>query len=252
MISKKNISMIFIAFMVIAIGVLTGTNKSTSAQDTIDVATIKADLEQKGVPVSRISAQNKQLNVVIRSKGSGAITADDVLFQRAVLNEVRKNSYRVAIQQLSLGFEDNAGNMVSNGTTNGIQDVPTFQDTMPPDTVNLQTTTSTLHAALTMLQVQSSEITVAPGELGGEQATIYIDYPNKDLSGVNQLVSHIQAKVEELNRTGGTGIHQYTLTIQDQSKQPLVVLTADLKYRDWFWWQTPALGNGTWTGDSPR
>ncbi len=51
-----------------------------------------------------------------------------------------------------------------------------------------------------------------------------------------------------MNTQENAGICQYNLKISNASKEPLIVMSNDLVYRDISWWQSPLSGNVSWRG----
>ena len=58
--------------------------------------------------------------------------------------------------------------------------------------------------------------------------------------------------ISELNDSAGTGITQYNLSIENESGEQIIFLTADLIYRDFYWWQSPLLNGESWTKNKPE
>lgn len=93
-------------------------------------------------------------------------------------------------------------------------------------------------------------LSVSPSLLGGSQAELEWKGHNNNYVDINEQIPKIQALVESLNENG-MNITEYTLTVKSDQDKILLLLSADLLYRDFLWWQSPEFEQQTWTKSSP-
>jgi len=78
-----------------------------------------------------------------------------------------------------------------------------------------------------------------------------INHANK-YDDINRLIPKIQTLVESLN-VNGAQITEYILFVNDENNNNdlLLILTVDLLYRDYLWWQSEKFNYQTWTNSGP-
>ena len=90
--------------------------------------------------------------------------------------------------------------------------------------------------------------------LGGYQETLsYKDekVTTPDIDTINAAANQCLAVIDNLNKNGESiGAYQLQYEPEDES-DVLFLLSADLIFRDFLWWQSPSLGGNTWTGSQP-
>ncbi|MBQ6292653.1 MAG: hypothetical protein IJK77_02095 [Lachnospiraceae bacterium] len=90
--------------------------------------------------------------------------------------------------------------------------------------------------------------------LGGYQVTLsYKDEKGTtpDIDTINAAANQCLAVIDNLNKNGESiGAYQLQYEPEDES-DVLFLLSADLIFRDFLWWQSPSLGGNTWTGSQP-
>ena len=169
------------------------------------------------------------------------------------MNEARNADHEGLIQTLSLVIESVDGRVIYDRTKKDIMDIPKVPETspIPKNTLDTKQTKEKLYRVLSAKSLVVTKLNIS-SIIDGKIASLIIQPSDTDMAKANDLVPMIQEIIEGLNKTDETGIYQYNLTIQDKNGQPLIVLAADLIYREFTWWQTPAFGNNSWTGSDPE
>ena len=90
--------------------------------------------------------------------------------------------------------------------------------------------------------------------LGGYQVTLsYKDEKGTmpDIDTINAAANQCLAVIDNLNKNGESiGAYRLQYGTEDGS-DVLFLLSADLIFRDFLWWQSPTLGGNTWTDSHP-
>ena len=90
--------------------------------------------------------------------------------------------------------------------------------------------------------------------LGGYQVTLaYKDEKGTmpDIDTINAAANQCLTVVDSLNKNGES-IGAYRLQYKNEEESiVLFLLSADLIFRDFLWWQSPSLEGSTWTGSHP-
>lgn len=220
-----------------------------ASANSFDASQMKGKLTSKGIDIAELTISDKVLKVNVKSKGNDEVTPGDILAIRDIRNEARKNENKTKVKDLSLKITGANGKSMYDGVVNDIITIPQGSG-KPDEKLDLKQTENKLSSSLASEGVEVSKLKITNSELGGKLAvfTLQLD----DISAANALVPNVQQIIDELNKKDGTGIYQYNMTIEDASKQTIILLTADLVYRDFYWWQSPDLGNETWTRNTPK
>ena len=221
---------------------------SISAESPADK--IHAQLLKQGVTISDISAKAENLELAILStSNSGEATIEDIKAIRKIRNEIRSRANDTSqIKNIDLTITGADGKTIYNAVSNDITTIPDFSHKIDGD-LDIKTVQSTLYDELKKNGVAVVSVDVTDNELGGKLASIVL---TAEASEVNSLIPTIEQWITSLNDSRGSGVSQYELTIQDINNTNLLYLTTDLVYRDFYWWQSPALGNDEWTKSSPE
>lgn len=221
-----------------------------SAASPLDTSLIDNNLVEKGVRVSNISASGSNLQLELKSESSDKATPEDILALREIRNEIRKESNKnLQIQNVSLKIISEKGNTIYDGIVNDIKSIPDFSK-KPEIKLDSNQVETTLTNELTAKGLSIASLNIADSPIGGKLANIVLT--EKDADKVNDLIPQVENIITNLNDLTGTGIYQYNLSVEDGNKQLLIFLTTDLVYRDFYWWQSPILGDETWTKNSPK
>ena len=90
--------------------------------------------------------------------------------------------------------------------------------------------------------------------LGGYQVTLSYDEKTgtmPDIDTINAAANQCLAVIDDLNKNGES-IGAYRLQYAPEGESSvLFLLSADLIFRDFLWWQSPSLEEITWTGSDP-
>ncbi|WP_211744997.1 hypothetical protein [Paenibacillus sp. Marseille-Q4541] len=166
---------------------------------------------------------------------------------RSIHNDARRKAKEDNnLNNLHLILRKN-GEVIYNGTTNNITNIPSYA-TDRPSSLHSQKVLQKVERAFTSHHIKTHSIRIKNCTLGGNLVVVKL---YTDLSEVNSLLSDIESLFTSLNKLEKTDISQYELTFLDSRSQSLLFLSADLVYRDFFWWQAPEL-NDVWTGSPQR
>ncbi|MNW41524.1 hypothetical protein D3C74_186660 [compost metagenome] len=234
-----------------ALGIFSGAFYINSISAEIPTELIQTKLSQQGVSISSISAQQEDLKVETKSvSSSGKATIDDIKAIRAVRNEVRSGVNGInEIKNIDLAIKGANGKTIYDAVSNDVTHIPDFskkiQGSLEPVKV--------LEAVYGELQgngMDVKSVDITNSVIGGKLTKIVIA---ADVSEINSLVPKIEQWIMALNDAkDSSGISQYDLTINGKDNEVLFYLTADLVYRDFYWWQSDALGGETWTNSGPE
>ena len=213
---------------------------------------IQSELVKKGVALSKISTQEGSLKLETKStSNSGEATIEDIKTIRKIRNEVRSGANgTVKIKNVDLTITGENGQNIYNGVSNDITQIPDFSSKIV-GTLDSELAQDAVYSELKTNGITVKSVNITDNTLGGKLATILI---TAEISEVNSLVPKIEKWITELNDSDGVGISQYELTINDKSDNEtiLLYLTSDLVYRDFYWWQSPTLGDEVWTKTKPE
>ncbi|MFI2855825.1 hypothetical protein ACH6EH_01650 [Paenibacillus sp. JSM ZJ436] len=221
-----------------------------SSASSLDTAPISNRLAEKGVIVKSMSMSGKVLQVGIQSEGTDQMTPEDIKAIRNIRNEIRSGSNKIlGIKDLKVKFSGKQGKVIYDSTINDITAIPDFvkKPEVKLDDLNVK---SFLSKGLSDQGLTVSKLEISKSPLEGNLVNMVIQ--QVDLAKVNDSIPEIEMIISKLNESSGTGITQYDLSIQDKTGQLIVFLTADLVYRDFYWWQSPILNGDTWTKSKPR
>ena len=231
-----------------AVCVLSGAYYMTSISAESPTQQIQTQLVKEGVAISEISTQEGNLKLETKSTSdSGKATIEDIKAIRKIRNEVRNGTTQIKNVDLTITGEN--GENIYNGVSNGITQIPDFSSKIVGK-LDSESVHDTVYSELKANGVTVKSVNITDNALGGKLAAIVL---TAEISEVNSLVPKIEKWITELNDSDGVGVSQYELTINDKRDNATVLyLTTDLVYRDFYWWQSPALGNEVWTKTKPE
>lgn len=237
--------------VVAAVIVLSGAFYMNSISAESPTQLIQDQLVKGGVEVAKISTHEHDLKLETNSAStSGKTTIDDIKTIRKIRNEVRSGSNGTSqIKNVDLTITDKNGRNIYNGVSNDITQIPDFSAKIVGK-LDSESVQNAIISELKANDVMVESTNVTDNELGGKLASIVL---TTEISEVNSLVPKIEQWITALNNSDGIGVSQYELTINDKSNNStLLYLTTDLVYRDFYWWQSPALGDEVWTKTKPE
>ncbi|WP_405155359.1 hypothetical protein [Paenibacillus sp. FSL K6-0108] len=237
--------------VVAAVIVLSGAFYMNSISAESPTQLIQDQLVKGGVEVAKISTHEHDLKLETNSAStSGKATIDDIKTIRKIRNEVRSGSNGTSqIKNVDLTITDKNGRNIYNGVSNDITQIPDFSAKIVGK-LDSESVQNAIISELKANDVMVESTNVTDNELGGKLASIVL---TTEISEVNSLVPKIEQWITALNNSDGIGVSQYELTINDKSNNStLLYLTTDLVYRDFYWWQSPALGDEVWTKTKPE
>ncbi|SDL15625.1 hypothetical protein SAMN05428961_10499 [Paenibacillus sp. OK060] len=237
--------------VVAAVIVLSGAFYMNSISAESPTQLIPDQLVKGGVEVAKISTHEHDLKLETNSAStSGKATIDDIKTIRKIRNEVRSGSNGTSqIKNVDLTITDKNGRNIYNGVSNDITQIPDFSAKIVGK-LDSESVQNAIISELKANDVMVESTNVTDNELGGKLASIVL---TTEISEVNSLVPKIEQWITALNNSDGIGVSQYELTINDKSNNStLLYLTTDLVYRDFYWWQSPALGDEVWTKTKPE
>ena len=236
-----------IVFVLLAV-LFFGCISSASPVDT-GIKLLKKNLMKQGVEVRNLSISGHELQVGIQSEGTERLTPDDIRAIRNIRNEVRSQANQdMGIKNLSIQFQGQKGNVLYDATINDITAIPDFVK-KPKSELKAADAEDVLSSALESEGYTVTSLKVMDSPLDGKLAELIIE---EDINAVNDSMPSIEMLISELNDSAGTGITQYNLSIENESGEQIIFLTADLIYRDFYWWQSPLLNGETWTKSKPE
>lgn len=219
---------------------------SISAESPTD--RIQAQLVKQGVTISDISAKDEKLKLTTHSNSEVA-TIEDIKTIRKIRNEIRSRANDTSqIKNIDLTITGANGKTIYNAVSNDITKIPDFSHKIE-GSLDSKAAQSAVYDELKGNGVAVDSVNVTDNELGGKLASIVL---MAEVSEVNSLIPKIEQWITSLNNSKDAGISQYELTIHDKHDNNLLYLTTDLVYRDFYWWQSPTLGNDVWTKSNPE
>ncbi|MBT2285807.1 hypothetical protein J7E78_19880 [Paenibacillus polymyxa] len=234
-----------------AVIVLSGAFYMNSISAESPTQLIQAQLVKEGVAISKITTQERNLKLETKSTStSGEATIEDIKAIRKIRNEVRSGANGTSqIKNVDLTITGENGQNIYNGVSNDITRIPDFSSKIVGK-LDSESVQNAIYSELKANGVTVESTKVTDNELGGKLASIVL---TTEISEVNSLVPKIEKWITSLNDSDGIGVSQYELTINDKSDHStLLYLTTDLVYRDFYWWQSPALGDEVWTKTKPE
>ncbi|MDO3412733.1 hypothetical protein QWJ34_23400 [Saccharibacillus sp. CPCC 101409] len=173
--------------------------------------------------------------------------------KRALLNELRYKSLQAGeeTENLELVFI-RSGEEFYSETQNDLTRKRAFFKPADP-AADLEASRNRLNALLALQAgISDASSRVLDSRLGGREASIVC---RAEPAAVNDLTAELARRIGELNDTDRAAIARFDLTVLPAGSggsDPLLYLSADLVYADYYWWQSPELGGETWTGSGPR
>ena len=226
---------------------------SISSVDSVnsDINALKDNLVEQGIKVKSLSLNGKDLQAKIQSDGIDRLTPEDIRAIRNIRNEVRNPANQeMGIQNLSILILGKQGNTMYDVTINDITVIPEFVR-KPKPRLKTADVEDVLHHALENEGYAIASVKVENSPLEGKLAEMVIKV--EDIAAVDDsMMPEIELLISELNDSTGTGITQYNLSLEDKTGEQIIYLTADLIYRDFYWWQSPLLSERPWTKDKPE
>ena len=261
--SKKFFSRFSVILLLVLACIFTVTVvKATDKKQQIEK--YKNTLLSEGVRPADIWTDETVLHVSLYASNDDSLGAEDILALRLARNEARlmiagKEKAFKGIVSINNIFIDSNGSTLYDATIQDFITVPqdfTESVRLFGEVPNLseKETTEALSESMkeSELPWQIQEIAINP--LGGYVVKMYMDQADsrKDISAINSIIQETVLVIDKLNEKGSS-ISEYRLTVADpDNAQTIYVMDADLIYRDFLWWQSPALGNEPWTGSSPK
>ncbi|NMO96420.1 hypothetical protein [Paenibacillus lemnae] len=212
---------------------------------------IQAQLIKEGVSISEINVKDENLRIETKSiSNSNKASIEDIRTIRKIRNELRSEANGLSqIKNVDLTITGINGQKIYDGVSNDITQIPDFSSKIVGN-LDSEIVKEAVYSELKKNGVIVQSVDVTDNALGGKMAAISLTANNLE---VNSLIPKIEEWITSLNDVKGIGISQYELTIFDESdSSKLLYLTADLVYRDFFWWQSPVLKNETWTRTQPE
>ncbi|HBU84002.1 MAG TPA: hypothetical protein DEF35_20515 [Paenibacillus sp.] len=234
-----------------AVIVLSGAFYMNSISAESPTQLIQDQLVKEGVAISKITTQERNLKLETKSTStSGEATIEDIKAIRKIRNEVRSGVNGTSqIKNIDLTITGKNGQNIYNGVSNDITQIPDFSSKIVGK-LDSESVQNAIYSELKANGVSVESTEIMDNQLGGKLASIVL---TTEIPEVNSLVPKIEQWITALNDSDGIGVSQYELTINDKSNHStLLYLTTDLVYRDFYWWQSPALGDEVWTKTKPE
>lgn len=234
-----------------AVIVLSGAFYMNSISAESPTQLIQDRLVKEGVAVSKITTQERNIKLETKSTStSEEATIKDIKAIRKIRNDVRSGANGTSqIKNVDLTITGENGQNIYNDVSNDITRIPDFSSKIVGK-LDSESVQNAIYSELKANGVTVESTKVTDNELGGKLASIVL---TTEISEVNNLVPKIEQWITALNDSDGIGVSQYELTINDKSdNSTLLYLTTDLVYRDFYWWQSPALGDEVWTKTKPE
>lgn len=212
-----------------------------------NASVVKEQLVSEGVPISDAAIDNNALNVKFKSNGNKQITPEDIISLRNIRNYARLNKDKGKFKGLNItinGTGDN--NIIYDG---GIIDLNTEIDesTLTNTPVDDVKANDLLTSEFPVNNYFSFKSNIKKCDIGGKEAIIDVDWHGSNILECNTITKQVILAIVNLNKKSNTNISQFTLTIKNPSNSIVILLSADLLYRDFIWYQSPDLNGNSWT-----
>ena len=254
---KKKISAIsaILALAIIAVIVLLNVHGgNVMAMES----TISDRLKSEGFHVD-LQVTEKEFAVTLVSTAQERAEPEDILTLRRVRNEARsyikKNKGNSVPYVLKENIVNPKGDIIYEASLNNALVIP--EDITSPALLDSSEGIDDNEVKNILDKLFKSEdldidiSSISKSMLGGKFVDMKLKNHNNDYNYINEKIPQIQALVEAINQKDAK-IVEYTLTVQsDDTDEVLLLLSADLMYRDFLWWQSLEFGSGTWTKSSP-
>lgn len=220
---------------------------------------IMKNLQDEGYPVEDLAIREGMITAIIKSKGNERIEAGDILTLRRVRNEARtliRNNKWSGISAINEVILNSRGETIYDSTLNdGLIMPDDEQSRVIKDTVtavNSDKVKMLLSDTFISNGFEVDITSLTESQLQGLAVSLELKNHNNNYNYINEVILEIQRLIEELNLKNAK-ISEYILTISDteNSKNVILLLSADLLYRDFLWWQSPEFNNETWTHSAP-
>ena len=250
---KYLLYIIFAAILIVFLTVILcvnaqADNKGENASIVFDERVFIEDLQQQNVNILEVSLANDLITVTLQSQGIGDIAPEDILAKRKIANAIRSqkledkiNSYRLII----VGADEK---QFYDGQQNSFAMIPEFIDAIPRSSgINDSDIRELVERQCNEYpNIKLKELIIQDCCLSGKEINLEYIYEGNCIQEINNIVPQIQQDIEKLNKESEIGISQYTLHIKDK-KNTLFLLSADLLYQEFMWWQSPSLDDQVWS-----
>jgi hypothetical protein len=210
--------------------------------------TVEQKLKSQEIAVFDVIFSEDVLSVTIGSSGVDRVTPEDMLAYRLIRDDVRLLDIEA---NLNIRIVSTAGNIIFEETLNHLLDIPEFGLKIDETAGIVTDTEKILRDELAALGFDVQLVDVANSEFGGKNVCIEL-WQSFDIDEVNRTVQEFVTLIDVLNEEKDVVVSQYRLSVSDEADDLLVQLSADLIQRSFSWWQSPRLGNETWTGNTPK
>lgn len=254
---KKKISAISAILAIAIIAVIVSVNVHGGDVMAME-STISDKLKSEGFNVD-LQVTDKEFAATLVSTAQKRAEPEDILALRRVRNEARsyvtKNKSNSVPDVMKEVIVNSKGDIIYEASINNALVIP--KDITSPALLDSSVGIDDNEVKSILDNLFKSEnlnidiSSISKSMLGGKLIELKFKNHNNDYNYINEKIPQIQALVESINEKGAK-IVEYTLTVQsDDTDEVLLLLSADLMYRDFLWWQSPEFGTGTWTKSSP-
>ena len=216
--------------------------------------------------IEKIWIEDNSMCSTVLSAKNDSLCANDIRNIRAIRNKARA----LALDNNGeLSGITSVNHIIKNSNDEILYDV-TIDDfyTIPEeftDSINLNTRAVTFSEKETIIALASAfgenslplrVVEISESSLGGYFLDIVVDNESGqeiDINSINGYVQQVLTIIDNLN-VNGHKITEYNISVfsQDTNAEPIYFMSADVIFRDFLWWQSPSLGNETWTGSTPK
>ncbi len=221
-------------------------------------STISDKLKNEGFNVDVQVSDNVFIATLV-SKAQKRAEPEDILTLRRVRNEARsyvaKNISNSVPDVMKEVIVNSKGDKIYEASLNNALVIP--KDITSPALLDSSVgiddseVKSILDDLFKSVNLNIDIFSISKSMLGGKIVELKLKNHNNDYNYINEKIPQIQALVESINEKGAK-IVEYTLIVQtDDTDEILLLLSADLMYRDFLWWQSPKFATSTWTKSSP-
>lgn len=223
-------------------------------------STMTEKLQKEGYSIKNFTFKDRTITATIQSNGQSKIEAKDILTLRKVRNEARmqvKNSKITEVTDINEVIVNNKGETIYESTIKDSFKLPVDNESQAILDTNIALSFDEVKSMLENSFQQNGinvEVTlVSESQLPGNFVSLELLNHKNDYAYINHIVPKIQQLIEEQNDYSAK-IVEYTLAVKstDNKDEILFLLSADLLYRDFLWWQSPEFENQTWTKSSPQ
>lgn len=251
---KKIVTSLALAIIIITLSVNLHSNTVMASSDDIMANTIAGKLKNKGYKNIDVKIKDNQIVATIYSDGTKQSGANEILAIRAVRNEARayvekdkSKSNLKGIREVEVNQQGEVTSDIENGNLFVIPTNIVNMGLFTSNTnINENDVKKMIDDAFKDENIDIVVYSISKSPIIGNCVELELKNHKDDLDFINEQVAKSETLFEALNEKGAK-IAEYTLTAKsEKNNETVFLLSADLIYRDFIWWNSIDLGIGSW------